>query len=129
MVTHVSNKVLYPELSYKITGCLFKAHNTLGRFARERQYGDLLETLFQEAGLEYTREKTVPVEGIGSFTNRIDFDINNLVFLELKSKPALLGIDFDQMNRYLKAGDRRLGILVNFGSKYLKPVRIINNHS
>lgn len=121
-----SDKVIYPELSYQITGCLFKAHNVLGRFAREKQYGDLLENLFQSEKIDYVREKAIPVKGIDSdFTNRADFDINNLVLLEIKAKPTLLRSDFDQMNRYLDISKKRLGILVNFRAKYLKPVRLI----
>lgn len=38
-----NEKLIYPELSYLITGICFEAHNEKGRFARERQYADLLE--------------------------------------------------------------------------------------
>ena len=37
------DKLIYPALSYKITGILFKVHNQLGRFCSERQYCDLIE--------------------------------------------------------------------------------------
>ena len=43
MHSNDSNKLIYPELSYKITGLCFTVHNTLGRFCKERQYGDALE--------------------------------------------------------------------------------------
>jgi hypothetical protein len=45
------NRLLYPGLSYKINGILFKVHNKLGRFYREVQYGDLLELELKNAGL------------------------------------------------------------------------------
>ena len=54
--TKVSDKVLYPELSYIITGILFGVHNELGQFAREKQYGDLIERKLEESKIEYKRE-------------------------------------------------------------------------
>lgn len=53
-----TNKVLYPELLYKICGILFKVHNKLGRYYNEKQYGDLIEELFKENNIFYEREKT-----------------------------------------------------------------------
>ena len=36
-------KLIYPELSYEITGLCFNIHNELGRYAKEKSYGDLFE--------------------------------------------------------------------------------------
>ena len=41
--TNSTNKLLYPELSYKIVGLLFNVHNNLGRFRNEKQYSDAIE--------------------------------------------------------------------------------------
>ncbi len=114
------SKIIYPKLSYKIVGICFDVHNELGRFAREAQYANLLEERFREARIPFKREFQ-----IGSTGNRIDFIIDDLIILELRAKATLLKIDYYQMQRYLQALDKKLGLLVNFRSRYLKPVRVI----
>ena len=44
----MKTKVLYPEFSYKIVGICFGVHNELGRFQREKQYSNLIETKLKE---------------------------------------------------------------------------------
>jgi len=58
---NIRKDLLYPELSYKVSGVLFKVHNKLGRFCREIQYGDLLELELKNAGLLFEREKVLPI--------------------------------------------------------------------
>ena len=70
----VGNKVLYPELSYAITGILFSTHNELGQFAREKQYGDLIEIKLKESHIPYNRETT-----IGNSGNICDFIIDGKI--------------------------------------------------
>lgn len=130
MTREFTNKsgLLYPDLSYKISGVLFKVHNKLGRFCREIQYGDLLELELKNTGLHFEREKILPVEILGekNTSNKVDFCIESEVLLDLKSKKFITKDDYFQMMRYLKASDLKLGLIVNFRSTYLKPKRIIN---
>lgn len=42
------HELLYADLTFKINGVLFSAHNELGQYARERQYGEVVDRLFQE---------------------------------------------------------------------------------
>ena len=55
----INSKVIHPELSYTITGILFDVHNELGQYAREKQYGDLIEKKLKEIEVSYKRE--VPI--------------------------------------------------------------------
>jgi hypothetical protein len=47
--------LIHKDLSYKINGILFDVHNKLGRYCREKQYGDLLETLLKEQKIAYDK--------------------------------------------------------------------------
>ena len=125
----MKSNLIYPNLSYDITGILFETHNELGRFCNERQYGDFIEKRLKEEGIKYEREKNLPTsfEGEGQNRNRIDFVINDKVILELKCKRMIEKNDFYQMKRYLIAYNKKLGILVNFRAKYLQPKRILNS--
>ena len=122
--------LIHPELSYEITGILFKAHNDLGRFCREVQYGDLLETLLKEKKIKYEREKPLPIEGVeNQLTNKVDFTIENCILIDIKAKPVITKADYYQMNRYLEACGYKLGMIVNFRNPYLKPIRVIRANS
>ncbi len=120
----VSEKVLYPELSYQITGILFSVHNELGPYAREKQYGDLIEDKLKELKFIYRREMTV-----GDSGNILDFVVENKIILELKAVRILSREHYRQIQNYLQQTKLDLGLLVNFRNKYIKPSRIIRINS
>lgn len=43
--------------------------------------------------------------------------VNNVIILEIKSKPVLSEGDLKQFWHYLKATDYKLGFLINFGNQ------------
>lgn len=115
-----NNKLIYPELSYLITGICFEVHNKLGRFSREKQYCKALEEKFNELKIPYERELIVK-----NTANILDFLIDNKIILEVKAKPTILKEDYYQLQRYLQVLNVKLGLLINFRNRYLKPVRVI----
>lgn len=116
----VGEKVIFPELSYIINGILFSVHNELGRFAREKQYCDLLEKKFKEIKLVYKRELSIAGSG-----NILDFVVDNKIVLEIKFARFLTKDSYRQIQNYLQQTGLKLGFLVNFRSEYLKIVRVI----
>lgn len=60
---------------------------------------------------------------------RIDLLVENKLLIEVKSVDTLAPVHFSQLLTYLRLSDKRLGLLINFNSKYLKDSihRIVNN--
>jgi|SRR3990167_1327490 len=131
MHSNVTNgKLIHPELSYKLTGLFFEVHNNVGRFGREKQYCDFLESILRRESIKYEREKNIPIVNISNeHTNRADFIIDEKILIEMKAKPMILKEDYVQIQRYLQASGYKLGLLVNFRNRYLKPIRIIRINS
>ena len=117
--TNKDTKIIYKDLSYKINGILFSVHNSLGRFYKEKQYADAIEVLLKDNEIYYMREKQT------SLKNTPDFIIENKIILELKTEPFILKDHYNQVQRYLQDTGLKLGLLANFRSRYLKPIRII----
>lgn len=122
-------KLIYAELSYKITGVLFAVHNDLGRYRNEKQYADALENYFKAYNIIYKREAVVPISFDGELRgrNKIDFLIEDKIILEIKSKRITERQDYYQLKRYLVAFNKKLGIIVNFRDRFLRPKRILNS--
>lgn len=123
----VSKKVLYPELSYNIVGILFSVHKELGSYAREKQYSDLIEKKLKELQVPYKRELAISNTG-----NILDFLIDDKIIIELKSVREITREYYRQLQNYLQQTNMKLGILVNFRTTHLKPIRVLkidNLHS
>ena len=124
-----TQKLLYPELSYKICGLCFETQNTLGRYLTEKSYADFLEGLLKRDNIVYNREYQIPESFVGEKGRRnvADFFIDGKIIVELKSKQLISREDYFQVKRYLSATGAKLGLLVNFQQQYLRPKRILSS--
>ena len=115
-------ELLFPKLSYKITGILFTIHNELGRFCTERQFCDAIEQEFKENNIKYIREKNINSNAKG---DRVDFCVEDEIIVECKAKKFITKEDYLALQRYLQNSGKKLGLLVNFRNTYLRPKRVI----
>lgn len=123
------NEIIFKNLSYELTGLLFKTHKDLGRFRNEKQYSDYFEKLLKEKNINYIREYKFEDKqnGLGDVRCICDFLIDGKVILEFKTKNFLTKEDYYQVKRYLITINLKLAIIVNFRQYRLSPKRILNS--
>lgn len=121
--------IVYKELSYKITGLLYKTHKELGHFRNEKQYADNFEELLKQSGIKYVREYKFEDGQYGKGKTRCicDFIIEDKIILEFKAKNFITKDDYYQTQRYLLTLNLKLGIIVNFRQNRLSPKRVLNS--
>ncbi len=114
----VGNKVLFPDLSYKIMEAVFEVHNQLGPGFTENIYENALVRELGHRGISYEQQKNIPVlyksQPVGTY--RLDLVVENKIILEFKAVGALNDVFKAQLLAYLKAANFQLGILINFGT-------------
>lgn len=120
------------EISNKVIGIAIELHKILGPGLLESAYENALVYDLKEAGLKVAQQIPMPFEykevklDVGYW---LDILLENKVILEIKSVETLASVHFAQLLTYLKLSNKRLGLLMNFNSKYLKDGihRIVNN--
>jgi GxxExxY protein len=120
--------LLYPKESYKITGALYEVHKELGPGLLEKVYQEALEKELRMQGIPFEREKSFNISYKGEVLEQIyiaDFVCYDKIVVELKAVEALLPIHTAQVINYLTITGYKLGLLVNFNARQIKPERIV----
>ena len=111
------------DLSYLVRGLCTKVHRILGPGLLESAYEEALAYELTKAGITFARQQAMPLlyEGIPLDCGyRLDFDVEGILILELKTVAELLPVHHAQLLTYLKLGNRPLGLLINFNVPVLK---------
>jgi GxxExxY protein len=111
------------ELSNKILGCAIEVHKQLGPGLLESAYRECLYYELVKAGLDVQKEKPLPIvykEVKLDHGYRIDLLVNNKVVIEIKTVESFTDVHTAQVLTYLKLGNYKLGLLLNFYVKILK---------
>jgi GxxExxY protein len=120
------------EISYKVIKLAIAVHNALGPGLLESAYKECLFFKLKEAGLSVEKEKPVPLvfEKVKLDCGyRLDLLVENKLVVEVKSVEGLNDVHLAQTLTYLRLGNLRLGLLINFNVKLLKEgIRRIVNH-
>ena len=129
-MNRVSEKVVYPELSYKIVGTTFRVFNTLGHGMSEKHYQRAFAKELEQEGIKFKREMSVAIsydnESIGKCF--LDFVIEDKIVVELKVRFKLGYVHIKQVMEYLKTTGYKLAILVYFTKEGVKYSRIVNSY-
>jgi len=119
------------DISQIIVESAFKVHTTLGPGLLESIYETVLAFEIEKRGLNVVRQQLVPVvyEHFGFDEGyRADLVVEDKVMVELKSVEVVMPVHKKQLLTYLRLADKKLGLLINFGSALIKDgiVRIVN---
>ncbi|XWN36449.1 MAG: GxxExxY protein [Balneola sp.] len=126
--SRVNRKYKHSELTGTAIGCAMKVHSQLGCGYPEVIYQRALARELDKCRISHAREIEMPIyyDGIEIGLRRADFIINGEVILELKAVSEINNAHFNQILNYLKAYQKEIGLLINFGEESLKFRRFIN---
>ncbi|NQU54802.1 MAG: GxxExxY protein [Bacteroidetes bacterium] len=111
------------EISKIIIGCAIEVHKQLGLGLLESAYQECLYYELIQAGLKVQKEKPMPIiykEVKLDHGYRIDLLVEESVVVEIKTVEELNDIHTAQVLTYLKLGNYKLGLLLNFHVTLLK---------
>ena len=121
------------EISAIVVDAGLKIHRALGAGLYEKVYEQCLEYELKNRGLLVERQKFLSIQYENLKVEnafKIDLLIENKVVVEIKAQEALDNFHNAQLLNYLKLGNYRLGLLLNFNSKLFKNgiQRVINGY-
>jgi GxxExxY protein len=113
--------MVFEVLTEKIIACSIEVHKELGPGLLESIYESALTIELFRTGMGYQRQKPLQVaykgESIGEF--RMDLVVEDTVVVELKSTERHDPLFEAQLLSYMKLGNYKIGLLINFNSLLL----------
>ena len=111
------------ELTGAIIGAAIEVHKALGPGLLENVYKECLYYKLHKSGIVVAKEKPLPIvfeEVKLECGYRMDLLVQNEIVIEIKSVESLSELHFAQMLTYLRLGNFKLGLLMNFNAIRLK---------
>lgn len=110
------------SLTEKIIGCAIEVHKNLGPGLLESVYEKAMCIELEDSGLKYDCQLLLPVsyKGTEIGNHKIDIPVEDSVVVELKSTDKMDPVYQAQILSYMKLGNYKLGLLINFNNKLLK---------
>ena len=125
-----NEKVVYPKLSYRIVGILYKVWDEIGWSHKEEYIQKAVAIALRKEEIPFKEQVKVELnfqdEKVGEYY--LDFLINNRVVLELKRSNHFSKHDIEQILAYLKTSGHKLGILAHFTREGVRAKRILNTY-
>ena len=120
------------EIAKIVIDAAMTVHRKLGPGLLESVYERTLAHEIKKAGLRVTTQVPIPIhydDMVFDEAFRADMIVEKKVIIELKSVERVKPVHKKQLLTYLRLADKRLGLLLNFGTALLKEgiTRIVNN--
>ncbi|UII25839.1 GxxExxY protein [Fulvivirga maritima] len=124
----IDHQYKYSELTGQIIGAAMEVHSALGNGFQEVIYQRALSYEMELRRILHAREVEMSVvyKGLQVGTRRVDFLVNEKISVEIKALTKLEDVHLAQAINYLEAYNLQIGLLINFGEKRLKFLRLEN---
>jgi GxxExxY protein len=105
------------DLTERILKAFYKVYNTLGYGFLEKVYENSLFHELRKMGLFVEKQKRIWVyyEGLEVGDYFADLVVEDLIIIEIKASEGIVEDHEYQLINYLKATDKEIGLLLNFG--------------
>mgnify|MGYP006435436507 CR=1 FL=1 len=126
------SKLLFEDETYSIIGICMTVHKNLGNGFLESVYQEVLAKEFAKEKIPFEKEKKLNLFYQGEKLDKYfkaDFLCYDKVIVEIKSVTFFNKTMESQVINYLKATNKQVGLLINFGEKSLKWKRFINTNN
>ena len=119
----------HEEITEKIIKAFYKVYNTLGYGFLEKVYENAMFIELIAMGLKVEKQKRVLVYYFGNIVGDYNSDliVEGVVTVELKANEILVEQNENQLTNYLKATNKEVGLLLNFGKRSQLKRKIFDN--
>ena len=119
------------EIARHVVSASMEIHTELGPGLLENVYKTCMERELVAVGCDVQKELVLPLRYKGLFLDvayRLDLVVSSKVVLEFKSVDSLLPLHRAQLLSYLRLGDYKLGLLLNFNTLRMRDgiKRVVN---
>jgi len=117
----------HQALTRKIIGAAIAVHRALGPGFIESIYENALVAEMKSRGMNVAQQVDIAVtyEGEEVGKHRLDLLVEDTIVVELKAVKAIEDVHFAVVKSYLRAAQKRHGLILNFAGSTLKVKRVI----
>ena len=127
-MVEIKKDLIYAEECYVIMGLVFKVFNEIGYNHKESFFQKGIAKEFSDNRIEFKEQLRCRVKykekDLGIYI--LDFLVFGKIILELKKRDYFSTRDIDQLLKYLKATNLKLGIIIHFTKDGVRYKRIPN---
>jgi GxxExxY protein len=112
----------FKPITSRIIGCAIEVHKVLGPDLLESIYEAAVCIEFDEIGLRYERQRSLPAYYKGHLLGeyRVDLVVEESVLIKVKSVERCPPVFEAQLLTYMRLMKKKVGLLINFNSRLLK---------